>query len=209
MSNSLGKMISQRSAFAFRSRWLLERWPQVCRVKFTFTKLSTNRFVSPTKKSMKCVVNWIPLRIRARSRNTQPHLNINNAWNPNLIYYDRFVFCSIPRLFVCLRMRMSTSKQYANVYVNQYSRVRGPLRECRPIRSGASGLPYYCAPLVCISVVMELLAVWRHYKPKTKNTVDPISTVFSSRWISIDRRYRPYSQVGESALTVDIDRIFK
>jgi len=23
---------------------------------------------------MKCVVNWIPLRIRVRSRNTQPHL---------------------------------------------------------------------------------------------------------------------------------------
>jgi len=36
------------------------------------------------------------------------------------------------------------------------------------IRSGASGLPYYCAPLVCISVVIELLAVWRHNKPKTK-----------------------------------------
>jgi len=31
-----------------------------------------NRFVSTTKKSMKCVVNWIPLRIRVRSRNTQP-----------------------------------------------------------------------------------------------------------------------------------------
>jgi len=41
--------------------------------------------------------------------------------------------------------------------------------ECRSIRSGASGLPYYCAPLVCISVVIELLAVWRHNKPKTKN----------------------------------------
>jgi len=24
---------------------------------------------------MKCVVNWIPLRIRVRLRNTQPHLN--------------------------------------------------------------------------------------------------------------------------------------
>ena len=35
--------------------------------------------------------------------------------NPYLIYCDRFVFCF--RLFVCLRMRMSTSKQYANVYI--------------------------------------------------------------------------------------------
>jgi len=54
---------------------LLERWPQVCRVKITIKKLPTNRFVSTTKKSMKYVVNWIPLRICVRSRNTQPHLN--------------------------------------------------------------------------------------------------------------------------------------
>ena len=39
--------------------------------------------------------------------------------NPNLIYFDRFVFYSIPRLFVCLslRLRISSSQQYANVYV--------------------------------------------------------------------------------------------
>ena len=36
-------------------------------------------------------------------------------------------------------------------------------------RASACRLPYYCAPLVCISVVIELLAVWRHNKPKTKN----------------------------------------
>jgi len=53
---------------------LLERWPHVCRVKIMFTKLPTNLFVSTTKLSMKCAVNWIPLRIRVRSRNTQPHL---------------------------------------------------------------------------------------------------------------------------------------
>jgi len=47
------------------------------------------------------------------------------------------------------------------------------VRECRSIRSGASGLPYYCAPLVCVSDVMELLAVWRHNKPKTKNQCQP------------------------------------
>ena len=38
--------------------------------------------------------------------------------------------------------------------------VRVPLQECRSIRSGASGLPYYCAPLVCVSDVIDLLAVW-------------------------------------------------
>jgi len=35
--------------------------------------------------------------------------------------------------------------------------------------SGASGLHYYCAPLVCVPAVIGLLAVWQHNKPKTKN----------------------------------------
>jgi len=34
-------------------------------------------------------------------------------------------------------------------------------------KQGASRLPYYCAPLVCVSDVIESLGVWRHYKPKT------------------------------------------
>jgi len=81
--------------------------------------------------------------------------------NLKLFYYYAFVSCFISRLFVYLRMRMSTPKQH--------SCVRGPLQECRSIRSGASGLPYYCAPLVCVSDVMKLLTAWRHNKPKTKN----------------------------------------
>ena len=32
-----------------------------------------NWFVSATMNSMKCLVNWIPLRIRVRFINTQPH----------------------------------------------------------------------------------------------------------------------------------------
>jgi len=60
-------------ALSLLSAAMLERWPQVCRVKITFTKLPTSRFVSTTKNSMKCVVNWIPLRIRVCSRNTQFH----------------------------------------------------------------------------------------------------------------------------------------
>jgi len=58
-------------------------------------------------------------------------------------------------------MQLYTSNQYSSVWV--------PLRECRLIRPGASGLPYYCAPLVCVSAVLELLTVWLHNKPKTKN----------------------------------------
>jgi len=45
-----------------------------CRVKITFTFLLTNRFISTTTNSMKCLVNWIPLRIYVRSKNNQPHL---------------------------------------------------------------------------------------------------------------------------------------
>ena len=42
-----------------------------------------------------------------------------------------------------------------------------------------------------------------------KSTVDATSTVFSSMWILIDRRYRQYSQVVKSLLTIAIDRILK
>jgi len=49
-----------------------ERWPQVCRVKIMFILLLTYRFVSTSTNSIKCLVNWIPLRIRMRSTNIQP-----------------------------------------------------------------------------------------------------------------------------------------
>jgi len=44
---------------------------------------------------MKCVVNWIPLRIRVRSRNTQPHLK----WSIELT----FLFCGNEGSFVEIR----------------------------------------------------------------------------------------------------------
>jgi len=50
---------------------MLKRWQHVFSVKITF---GTNRFVSTRTNSMKCFVNWSSLRIRVRSRNTQPHL---------------------------------------------------------------------------------------------------------------------------------------
>jgi len=52
------------------------------------------------------------------------------------------------------------------------------LREYRFIRSGASGLPYYCAPLVCVSDVMELTTVWWYNKPKTKKKNRIVRVVF-------------------------------
>jgi len=47
--------------------------------------------------------------------------------------------------------------------------VPGPLWAGSAFRPGASGLPYYCAPLVCVPAVLGELAVWQHNKPKTKN----------------------------------------
>jgi len=74
---------------------------------------------------------------------------------------------------VLLNFSFVCTSTYANVYFkttfNQHSCVRGPLREYCSTQSGAFGLPYYCKPPVCISAVIELLAVWRHTKPKTKN----------------------------------------
>jgi len=56
-----------------------------------------------------------------------------------------------------------------HICVCVYFQTQGPLRECRSIQQGASRLPYYCTPLVCVPDVIGLLAVWQHNKPKTKN----------------------------------------
>jgi len=53
---------------------LLERWPQVCRVKIMFELLRTTAFASAKTNSMKCFVNWIPLNSHVRSNKTQPCL---------------------------------------------------------------------------------------------------------------------------------------
>jgi len=71
------------------------------------------------------------------------------------------------RLLLCLRALFYFSFLYT--YVCVFLHIQSPLRECRWIQSGASGLPYYCAPRVCVSDVMESPAVCWHNKPKTKN----------------------------------------
>jgi len=61
----------------------IERWQHVCRVKITFKLLQTtgNWSVCTKTNSMKCLVNWLQLRIRVRSRNTQlePHLKLTSS----------------------------------------------------------------------------------------------------------------------------------
>ena len=59
---------------------------------------------------------------------------------------------------------------YKFITSKQHSCVQGPLRECCLIRSGASGLPYYCTPFVCVPDVLGRLAVWQHNDPKKKCT---------------------------------------
>jgi len=78
-----------------------------------------------------------------------------------------FIVC----LYICvcecpLQNNNHKTKHNNNTTSKQHEHVRGPLRECRSIWSGASGLPYYCAPLVCVSAVIDSLAVWWHNKPK-------------------------------------------
>jgi len=102
-------------------------------------------------------------------------------WNAQ-ISSNLFPFKTNLPLFMCVLFYSSFVRisAYANVYfkttiikqnIKTILFVRGPLREYRSIRSGASGLPYYrdCASLVRISVVIELLAVWWHNKSKPKS----------------------------------------
>ena len=63
----------ESSARRLLSAFMLECWLLVCCVKITFTVLLTNCFVSTTANWRQNLVNWIPLRIRVRSRNSQPH----------------------------------------------------------------------------------------------------------------------------------------
>ena len=101
--------------------------------------------------------------------------------NKFVIVYMCFVLFTVC-LYICvceclLQNNNHETKHQNSTISQQHEYVRGPLRECRSIRSGASGLlyycaplvPYYCTPLVCDSEVIESLAVWRHNKPKSKN----------------------------------------
>jgi len=46
---------------------------------------------------------------------------------------------------------------------------------------GASGLPYYCAPLVCVPAVLVGLAVWRHNTGNKTNTKKHLRLVWGLR----------------------------
>ena len=73
IADSYGKIKCQRSAYACRQS--AGRTFPAYRSRLDY--YSTNWFVSTGTNSMECLTNWIPLRIRVRSRNNQPHLKEN------------------------------------------------------------------------------------------------------------------------------------
>jgi len=102
-------------------------------------------------------------------------LNINNEMSymrKQINQYDhlsKINYCTLwhinsPKLLLSLCVLFYSSFVYTCVCV--FFHIQSPLREFRSIRSGPSGLLYYCAPVVCISDVIQLLAVWRHNQPK-------------------------------------------
>jgi len=86
-----------------------QRWLHVCHVKIMFALLRTNWFVSTKTNAMQCLVNWILLRIRVRSRNTQPCLNINSE--PILENMCPAMSYSIKTISLFHKKRFCSSKQ--------------------------------------------------------------------------------------------------
>jgi len=105
--------------------------------------------------------------IRINNKHNEIYKHNSNAIRFNAILIPSSCMCCSYMLLVCVcAFCLFLICLYICVCV--YLQIQGPLRECRSIRPGASGLPYYCAPLVCDPAVLGLLAVWRHHKPKTK-----------------------------------------
>ena len=106
---------------------LFERWPQVCRIKIMFTKLPTNRFVSTTKKSIKFVINWIPLRIRVRSEIPNPTLKQNNPKNSRERHPPERSNRQVPPRMIRTSLRLEASQPLILTGILNGSRGRGVL----------------------------------------------------------------------------------
>ena len=91
------------------------------------------------------------------------------------------VLCFVPLLSVHLRMRIfSNASSIAGVSSTW---------------SGVCGLPYYCAPPVCVPTVIGVLAVRRRYKPKTKNHVEASCV---RAWLTRERSDRSQTRPKKS-----------
>jgi len=114
------------------------------------------------------------------------HKQINKNNHLSKINYCTHWHINSPKLLLCLCVLFYSSFVYTCVCV--FLHIQSPLREFRSIQSGASGLPYYCAPPVCVSEVIELLTVCRHNKPKNQKTNSSATSrqynPFCGRWDS-------------------------
>jgi len=68
------------------------------------------------------------------------------------------------RQFQRVHLRM----QFGPICVCVSLQIQVPLFECGSIRSGASGLPYYCTPPACVPDVIGGLTVWRQNTHRKK-----------------------------------------
>jgi len=127
-------------------------------------KINLSLFMCVLFYSYICVCECLLQNINCKTKHKN-NTNCGSALEPGasgLPYYCT----SICVRFGCTRLarcvdskpnKKKTSFVYTCVCI--FLHTQCPLRECRSIRSGASGLPYDCAPLVCVSAVMEFLAV--------------------------------------------------
>ena len=90
------------------------------------------------------------------------------------------MFCSLPWLFVCLRMQMCTSKKKMSTYTsNECSYVRGPLRECLWARWLRPTLLLHTTCVRCSSRRLEDLFC-------TRKIVRNFSSAFPVLWIFLN-----------------------
>ena len=136
------------------------------------TKLSRSLHPLPTYKCI--TLNDIP---PPRYITTRHHpLNTRNNKKQNIKTIIVLKIITIPTFNISIQFDhfytkshiLNTLPKNKPIHFNQHSCVRGPLRECRSIQSGASRLPYYCAALVCAPDVIDSLTAWQYNKPKTK-----------------------------------------
>jgi len=118
---------------------------EVCRVKITFTLQPTNHFVSTTTNWMKCLVNWIPLRSRVRSRNTQLHLKLDicqlkkerKKENPRVFNWNSTFKERNPGILTTAMNLVHSSKysfrklsNFYNILLSLANFRRGPISKC-------------------------------------------------------------------------------
>jgi len=119
----------------------------------------------PKKGSLPKWCRWEP--VYGKSHPTPRRLQLHTRCFADLksLWFESFSFLVAWELGVNLIIIIPIPE---STYKYQHSCVQGPLRECRLIRWGASGLPYYCIPPATVLDVLGVLSVWQHTTKKKK-----------------------------------------